>query len=107
MPVPLRGFDEEHIGTPGRWLPCSGKEGVDTDGDSISDGYERLLKNVFHFSPVDPYAVYRWWMGYVGCEPSDPLYDPEMYVRLWGEWDNYQIGSLDNQDWSVGGRQDY
>lgn len=101
------GFNDENIGTPGNWLPLSGEQGIDADGDSISDSCETLLQIVFHFDPFDEHAVHRWWVGCAGCMPSNALYDPEMYARLWGEWDHYQVGSLDNQDWSVNGRQDY
>jgi len=30
-----------------------------------------------------------------------------MYAQLFGEWNGYLVGSLDEQDWSEGGRQDY
>lgn len=98
------GFNDENLGTPGNWLPLSGEQGIDADGDSISDSCETLLQIVFHFDPFDEHAVHRWWVGCAGCLPGNALYDPEMYARLWGEWDHYQVGSLDR---SVNGRQDY
>ncbi len=44
--------------------------------------------------------------------PPDVKEDFEMLVRLWGDWGGYPegfyiIGSLDDKDWSVGGRQDH
>ncbi|GIV14808.1 MAG: hypothetical protein KatS3mg022_0243 [Armatimonadota bacterium] len=57
-----------------------------------------------HFSPNSPYAVERWWTGNPNASEQTDL---EMHARLWGEWPGYIVGSLDTQDWSAGGRQDY
>jgi len=50
--------------------------------------------------------VLKWWTGDQGATHTYYT-DPEMCAYLWGEWDHYQVGSLDNRDWSVTGRQDY
>lgn len=99
------GFDNGNIGSPGDWFPMSGELGVDKDEDCLSDSYEQAA--VYHFDPEVFDALHRWWEGKQGCEATVGLADFEMYARLYGEWNHYWIGSLDSQDWSVGGRQDY
>ncbi len=100
------GFDNNNIGPPDDWFPMSGVQGVDTDQDCLSDEYERAAA-VYHFDPEVFDALHRWWEDKQGCEAIDSLADFEMYSRLYGEWNGYWVGSLDSEDWSVGGRQDY
>jgi hypothetical protein len=96
------GFSEIEIGGPGYWFPANAP--WDADGDYVADFYEQLHSGDFHFSPNSPYAVERWWTGNPNASEQT---DIEMHARLWGEWPGYREGSLDTQDWSAGGRQDY
>ena len=66
------------------------------------------MARVYWTSPNDAYAVLKWWTGKQAVSGFDSYYnDFEMCASLWGEWNGYAVGSLDAQDWSVGGRQDY
>ncbi len=110
------GFDEQHIGGPGNWIPLNRE--IDADEDLISNAYER---DHLPFRPNDKHALFRWWTGNKGAF-SDYLNDNEMYAQLWGEGDVYFVGSLTIQvssedgtevarpaekDWSEGGAVHY
>ncbi|MGC8784058.1 MAG: hypothetical protein ACP5RN_06705 [Armatimonadota bacterium] len=101
------GFSNDHIAPRGVWLPLFPENGHDDDGDSVSNTYEDADKQIYHFHRGGWDALHRWWTGQQGSIPTSGLPDPEMYSRLYGEWNGYWVGSLDSQDWSVGGRQDY
>lgn len=77
------------------WIPLTLEEIL----EEVEEPEAELLRGVWD-------GLYRWWTGQQGSIPTSGLPDPEMYSRLYGEWNHYWIGSLDSQDWSVGGRQD-
>jgi len=102
------GFSDEYIRPRGVFLPGNRKEGSDDDGDGLSNDYEESAEGQWYqFNKQIWDALYQWWMGQQGCQSGTGLPDAEMYARLFGEWNHYWIGSLDEQDYSVGGRLDY
>lgn len=106
------GFSDAHIGPltlprPTFW-PGNPRSGYDSDGDLLRNEYEVQMHNIYHTNSADRYAVLKWWTGkQIAAGPDEYYFDAEMCARLWGEWNGYWVGSLDSQDWSVGGRQDY
>jgi len=99
------GFDSAHIGS---YLFHPFRRPYDEDMDGVRDSWEHLHRSL-GFGKDDPYAVERWWLygkDATGREVCTVL-DHEMYAQLFGEWNGYLVGSLDEQDWSEGGRQDY
>ncbi len=65
---------------------------------------------VVYYAPTPfMYSLERWWLygeNATGLEYCTTR-DDEMFAQLFGEWNGHLVGSLDNQDWSAGGRQDY
>ena len=98
------GFGDAQIGSYPNWRLLS--PDYDRDGDGLSNEYEERVQPVYYTNPNDRCAVLKWWTGDQGATHTYYT-DPEMCAYLWGEWDRYQVGSLDNRDWSVTGRQDY
>ena len=112
------GFGVAEIGgTPPHysdWKP--GSRPFDRDGDFLSNDFEDRMSNRFRCHPDNPFSIIEWWTGVPSTQRNQPrvIFDDfEMLVRIWGHWGGsppntwYLIGSLDSQDWSVGGRQDY
>lgn len=102
------GFTNAHIGSPPHFWPYNPQSGYDDDGDWLRNDYEQNMQRVYRTHPREAYAVLKWWTGKQAVSGFDGYYnDFEMCASLWGEWHHYMVGSLDAQDWSVGGRQDY
>lgn len=100
------GFTDDCVGSYSNWRPFSGTPGVDTDRDGLSDGYEHAMRLTYRTDPKQSCAILRWFTG--GSSAWNPLLmDNEMCALLWGEWESYLVGSLDDQDWSISGRQHY
>ncbi|GIV18303.1 MAG: hypothetical protein KatS3mg023_0054 [Armatimonadota bacterium] len=114
-----RGFSAEHIEWFGEWRPFNKRarfwdpnrkvwEYYDKDEDGVPGDFESAHRSL-GFHPEDPYAIERWWL-YGRKSPGPEVcttIDLEMFAQLYGEWNGYTIGSLDVQDWSENGRQDY
>ncbi|GIV14891.1 MAG: hypothetical protein KatS3mg022_0326 [Armatimonadota bacterium] len=102
------GFDSTHIGQPPDWYPFDPDKPYDKDADGILDSWEEQ-HGWLGLSPNDRYSLERWWLygeNATGLEYCTTR-DDEMFAQLFGEWNGHLVGSLDNQDWSAGGRQDY
>lgn len=116
--VVWKGFGVAEIGgTPPNyddWKPRG--QGYDDDGDVLSNEFEDRMQSRFYCAPRNRFSIIEWWTGIPGSslhKLSEGIKeDSEMLVRLWSDWGGcmgglYIIGSLDDKDWSVGGRQDH